>query len=38
VALAAGALKHAGTPRGWVLAIAVVSSLAMLGGVVLLFA
>ncbi|MFS8105034.1 hypothetical protein LFM09_48835 [Lentzea alba] len=32
------ALKRAGTPRGQVLAIAVVSALLLLGGVVLLFA
>ncbi|MFD9698516.1 hypothetical protein [Lentzea sp. NPDC059081] len=32
------ALKHAGTPRGRVIAIAVVSALFLLGGVVLLFA
>lgn len=32
------ALKHAGTPRGRVVAIAVVSALMLLGGVVLLFA
>lgn len=32
------ALKHAGTPRGRVLAIAVVSALLLLGGVALLFA
>ncbi|MFI6097887.1 hypothetical protein ACIA8G_20200 [Lentzea sp. NPDC051213] len=32
------ALKHAGTPRGRVLAIAVVSALLLLGGVAMLFA
>ncbi|MGW4212955.1 hypothetical protein ACWEIJ_33570 [Lentzea sp. NPDC004789] len=32
------ALKHSQTPRGRVLAIAVVSALLMLGGIVLLFA
>ena len=32
------ALKHAQTPRGRVLAIAVVSALLLLGGVVLMFA
>jgi hypothetical protein len=32
------ALKHAQTPRGRVLAIAVVSALLLLGGLVLLFA
>ncbi|HEX7304581.1 hypothetical protein [Lentzea sp.] len=32
------ALKHAGTPRGRVIAIAVVSGLFLLGGLVLLFA
>lgn len=32
------ALKHAGTSRGRVLAIAVVSALLLLGGVVMLFA
>jgi hypothetical protein len=32
------ALRHAGTPRGRVLAIAVVSALLVLGGVAMLFA